>query len=199
MARMAKAQFQALVLAAGAGSRFGGGKLTAPWRGRPMIEAALAAAYAAPVEGVTLVTGADPGVSKAARACAGARPLTVVLADGWSRGLSASLKAGIAALPEGAAGALVFLGDMPLIPHAVLAPLVQALAGGAPAAVPAWDGEIGHPAALSAALFPDILALEGDRGARALLERLGPALVRIAAPDDGVLFDVDRPSDLDQS
>lgn len=196
---MAKSDIQALVLAAGAGSRFGGGKLTAPWRGRPMIEAALAAAYAAPAKGVTLVSGADPLVEQVARAFAGDRPLSLVRAGDWSQGLSASLKAGVASLPKGCTGVLVFLGDMPRVPHWVLAPLAAALADGAPAAVPVFGGEIGHPAALSAGLFEQILTLEGDRGARGLLERLGPALVRIEAPDDGVLFDVDRPSDLDQS
>jgi molybdenum cofactor cytidylyltransferase len=123
----------------------------------------------------------------------------VVRAEGWNQGLSASLKAGIAALPEGARGVLVFLGDMPRVPHAVLAPLGRALLDGAPAAVPVFGGEPGHPAALSVGLFGELLKLEGDRGARGLLERLGPALVRIDAPDDGVLFDVDRRADLNQS
>lgn len=196
---MAKTHLEALVLAAGAGTRFGGEKLMAGWRGRPMIEAALAAAYAAPAAGVTLVTGADPGVIEAAKVFAGARPLRLIVAEDWRRGLSASLKAGIAALPEAVTGVMVFLGDMPRVPHAVLAPLAQALADGAPAAVPMFGGVLGHPAALSVGLFGEILKLEGDRGARGLLERLGPALVRIEAPDDGVLFDVDRPFDLYQS
>ncbi len=196
---MAKAHLEALVLAAGAGSRFGGGKLLAPWRGGLLIEGALAVAYAAPVEGVTLVCGADPMVEQAARAFAGARPLTVVRAEAWSQGLSASLKAGIAALPKDRTGVLVFLGDMPRVPHSVLAPLTEALAGGAPAAIPVFGGEMGHPAALSVGLFGEMLKLEGDRGARRLLERLGSSLVRVEAPDDGVLFDVDRPGDLDQS
>ena len=196
---MAKSHLHSLVLAAGAGSRFGGGKLMAGWRGRPMIDAALAAAYAAPVEGVTLVAGADPSVIEAARAFAGERPLTLIVAEDWRRGLSASLKAGIASLPEETRGVLVFLGDMPRVPHAVLAPLAQALMDGAPAAVPMFGGETGHPAALSVGLFGEILKLEGDRGARGLLERLGPALARIEAPDNGVLFDVDRPFDLYQS
>jgi molybdenum cofactor cytidylyltransferase len=188
----------ALVLAAGAGSRFGGGKLMALWRGRPLIEAALATAFAAPVEGVVLATGADPAVAEAAKAFAGDRPLEVVVADDWSDGLSASLKAGLKALPEAAEGVLVFLGDMPRVPTAVLEPLARALET-ASAAVPVWRSEIGHPAAISRTLFPSILDLEGDRGARGLLLGLGPALIRIEAPDDGVLFDVDRPQDLDQS
>ncbi len=139
-----------------------------------------------------MVVGADPKV----RAHAEARGLTVVEAADHALGLSATLKAGIASLPPGASGVLVFLGDMPLIPHAVLKPLAQALRDGAPAAAPVFEGKLGHPVALSAALFGEVMALEGDRGARILIERLGGRLVRVPSPDDGILIDVDRPDDL---
>jgi molybdenum cofactor cytidylyltransferase len=182
----------ALVLAAGSGSRFGGGKLMARWRGGALIDGALQAAMAAPVRAALVVSGADPAV----RAHVEAWGLTVVEAADHALGLSASLKAGVASLPPGASGVLVFLGDMPLIPHAVLEPLAEALEGGAPAAAPVFQGRLGNPVALSAALFPQVLALEGDRGARALIEGLGERLVLIPSPDDGILIDVDRPDDL---
>lgn len=182
----------ALVLAAGSGARFGGGKLMAPWRGGALIDGALQAAMAAPVRAVHVVTGAD----RAVRAHVEAWGLTVVEAADHALGLSASLKAGVASLPPSSSGALVFLGDMPLIPHAVLQPLAQALEDGAPAAAPEFQGRLGNPVALSAALFPQVLALQGDRGARALIEGLGERLVRIPSPDDGILLDVDRPDDL---
>ncbi len=182
----------ALVLAAGRGSRFGGGKLMTPWRGGVLLDGALAAALAAPVDSARVVTGADPAVGAYVRG----RGLAAVACADFAQGLSASLKAGIAGLPPDARGALVFLGDMPLVPHGMLSPLAQALDGGATAAVPQWEGRIGHPAAISAALFGPIMTLKGDRGARVLLEGLGPALVRIEAPDAGVLLDVDRREDL---
>jgi molybdenum cofactor cytidylyltransferase len=182
----------AIILAAGSGSRFGGGKLMAPWRGGVLIDGALDAAFAAPVGAVHVVVGADPAVADRCRA----RGAHVVEAKDHALGLSASLKAGIAGLPEDAAGALVLLGDMPRVPHAVLGPLVAAVRAGALAAAPAFEGKLGNPAALSAALFPKVMALQGDRGARSLIEGLGEALVRIPAPDAGILFDVDKPSDL---
>jgi molybdenum cofactor cytidylyltransferase len=186
-------RLHAIVLAAGAGSRFGGGKLMSPWRGGVLLDGPLDCALAAPVEDVRLVVGADPAVAAHGLTRAG---VMVVEAADHALGLSASLKAGIAALPPGAAGVLIFLGDMPLIPQEVLAPLVEALARGAVAAVPVWQGRRGHPAAISSSLFPQIMALEGDQGAGALLDSLGDALVLIPAPDDGVLLDVDRPADL---
>ncbi|HEY4031044.1 MAG TPA: nucleotidyltransferase family protein [Caulobacteraceae bacterium] len=182
----------ALVLAAGSGSRFGGGKLMAPWRGGVLIDGALDAALAAPVQAVHVIVGADPAVIARARA----RGVHIVEAKDHALGLSASLRAGVAALPKDAAGALVLLGDMPEVPHAVLRPLVEAVQAGALAAVPVFEGKVGNPAALSAALFPKVLTLQGDRGARALIEGLGEALVRVPAPDAGVLYDVDRPEDL---
>ena len=182
----------ALVLAAGSGSRFGGGKLMAPWRDGVLIDGALDAAFAAPVERVHVVVGADPDVADYVQR----RGAEIIQAKDYALGLSASLRAGIAALPEDAAGALVLLGDMPKVPHAVLEPLVAAIASGAPAAAPVFEGKLGNPVALSSAVFPEVLALEGDRGARALIEGLGDALVRVQAPDAGILYDVDRPEDL---
>jgi molybdenum cofactor cytidylyltransferase len=187
-----RAKVHALVLAAGSGSRFGGGKLMTPWRGGVLLDGALDAAFAAPVETVRVVVGADDRVA----AHALRRGARIVRAQDHALGLSASLKAGVADLPPDAAGVLVFLGDMPLVPHAALPALVEAIEAGAPAAVPVFEGRIGHPAALSAALFPQVLALQGDRGAREILEGLGAALVRAPSPDAGILTDVDRPDDL---
>lgn len=186
-------EFHALVLAAGFGKRFGGGKLLTPWRGGALIDGALDAAQAAPVRDVTVVVGADPAVAAHAASRSGVR---VVHAPDHALGLSASLKAGIASLPPTAQGVLVLLGDMPLVPQAVLRPLIQAVADGAPAAVPMWEGRQGHPVCLSKDLFGQILALEGDRGARSVLDAVSDRLALISAPDGGVLLDVDRPQDL---
>ncbi|CAN7185486.1 nucleotidyltransferase family protein [Phenylobacterium sp. LjRoot219] len=190
---------EAVVLAAGAARRFGGGKLLAPWRGGVLLDGALAAAFAAPVRSVTVVTGADAeAVAAAAQTFAegigeGAR-LRVVHAADHAEGMAGSLRAGIASLPADAAGVFIFLGDMPRAPTAVLAPLADQLAAGALCAAPMFQGSRGHPTVFAAALFPDLLALTGDQGARKVLERVGPALVE--APDDGVLFDVDERGDL---
>lgn len=198
-ARAGTTTLEAVVLAAGAARRFGGGKLTAPWAGGVLLDGALAAAFAAPVRSVTVVTGTDaPAVEAAARAYAERRGesarLRLVRAPHHAEGMAASLRAGIAGLPPDAAGAFVFLGDMPRVPVAVLAPLAGRLAAGDLCAAPVFQGSRGHPTVFAAALFPDLLALTGDEGARKVLQRVGPALVE--APDDGVLFDVDEAADL---
>ena len=189
------APFEAVVLAAGFGTRFGGRKLLAGYGKGVLLDGALAAAFAAPVHAMTVVVGADgPLVAEAARAFDPA--VRIAHAPDYAEGMAASLRAGIASLPDEAGGAFVFLGDMPRVPHAVLAPLARAVADGAPAAAPVFEGRRGNPVVLARALFPQLLALRGDTGARGVLQGLGDRLALIEAPDDGVLFDVDRPSDL---
>jgi molybdenum cofactor cytidylyltransferase len=197
-------RLEAIVLAAGAGARFGGGKLLASWRGGALLDGALASAFAAPVRRITLAVGADAErVVAAAEAFASRRGepdrLTIVRAPDWALGLSASLKRAVAGLAPDVDAVFVFLGDMPLIPPDVPAALAEALSPDVEAAVPVFDSLIGHPALISASLFPLIMGLEGDRGARSLLEALGPRLARVAAPDAGVLFDVDTMGALAQA
>ncbi len=186
---------EAIVLAAGAGARFGGGKLTAPWRGGVLIDGVLAAAFAAPVRSVVVVTGADPKVADAAQAFAAkageTARLRLVHAKDHAQGMAASLRAGVEALPADTAGAFVFLGDMPWISHAVLPILAEALARGAPAAAPAFEGRRGHPVLFGREQFGDLRALVGDEGARGLLATLGRRVVQIESSEAGVLFDVD--------
>ena len=192
------AGFEAIVLAAGSGSRFGGGKLLAAWKSGVLLDGALAAAFAAPARGVTVVTGADADAVAAAAQAFDPR-VRIVHAAEHAEGMGASLGAGIASLPADTAAVFVFLGDMPCVPQAVLPALAEALAKGAPAAAPVFNGRRGNPVLLGRELFPDLLALQGDEGARRLLQNLGDRLALIAAADDGVLFDVDRQSDLDKS
>jgi molybdenum cofactor cytidylyltransferase len=189
--------FEAVVLAAGSGSRFGGGKLLAAWDEGVLLEGALAAAFAAPVRSVTVVIGSDAQAVAAAARDFDPRTVIVHAAD-YAQGMGASLRTGIASLPDDAAGAFVFLGDMPRAPHSVLQPMAQAVMAGAAAAAPVWQGQRGNPVLLAKELFPQLLALTGDAGARGVLQGLGDRLALVESPDDGVLFDVDRPEDLSQ-
>ena len=182
---------EALVLAAGAGARFGGGKLVSPWGDGVLLHGALAAALAAPVRRVTVVTGAE-GEAVGAAVRSHDPSIRMVHAPDHAEGMAASLRAGIDSLASDTAGVFVFLGDMPRIPTAVLRPLAAALRAGAAAAAPVFAGRRGHPALISRALFPAIRTLRGDEGARGLLQGMA-GLVLVQAPDDGVLFDVDRP------
>jgi molybdenum cofactor cytidylyltransferase len=189
------AALEALVLAAGSGTRFGGGKLLAAWGPGVLLQGALAAAFAAPARSVTVVIGADaPAVAEAARQF-DPRALIVHAAD-HAEGMAASLRAGVASLPDDSDGVFVFLGDMPRVPTAVLQAMANALLAGALAAAPVYQGRRGNPVLLDRILFPQLLALTGDAGARGVLQGLGERLALVESPDDGVLYDVDEPGDL---
>jgi molybdenum cofactor cytidylyltransferase len=187
--------FHAVVLAAGSATRFGGRKLLADWNGAPLLHAALDIARAAPVDSLTVITGAD-AVEVAACVQAFDASIRQVHAAGFAEGMAASLRAGIASLPKDARGAFVFLGDMPRVPASTLRPMSEAVRLGAAAAAPVFQGRRGNPVVLGRGLFPAVAVLEGDSGARSLLQTLGARLALIESPDDGVLFDVDRPEDL---
>jgi len=177
----------ALVLAAGAGRRFGGGKLAAPFRGEPLVRHAIRAARAAPVARVIVVCPEALDLGD----WPGDPPVQALRIA--SDGLSASLRAGIAAAQD-ADGAFVFLGDMPLVPHDLACRLAGML-GGNYAALPRHGGQRGHPVLFARRAFADLASLAGDRGAGALLA----ARDDVAILDDageGCLVDVDRAEDL---
>jgi molybdenum cofactor cytidylyltransferase len=179
----------AVVLAAGAGRRFGGGKILSPYGTGRLIDGALAASIASPADRIVVVTGAD-AEAVAAHVTATVRDprLEVIHAPDWDDGMSASLKTGIAALSDCDA-VIVLLGDMPRIPHAILEPLIDRVRDGAPASAPVCDGARGHPVVLGASLLARAGELSGDQGAARLLD----GVVLLPCADAGVLFDVDAP------
>ncbi len=193
--------FEAVVLAAGEGSRFGGGKLLTPYMAGVLLDGALAAAFAAPARSVTVVTGADEtAVARASITLADRFAqhdrLRIVHAADYALGMAHSLRMGVASLSADAGGAFVFLGDMPRVPREILMPMAEAVRGGALAAAPVFAGQRGNPVLIGSELFPRVLTLSGDAGARAVLQDLGERLSLVEAPDDGVLYDVDRAEDL---
>jgi molybdenum cofactor cytidylyltransferase len=185
---------QAIVLAAGAGTRFGGGKLLAEWRGRPLILAAVERALASPVDEVVVVLGADAEPMQAALKGLADPRLRLVHATHWCDGLAASLRAGIDALPPKSEGFLLFLGDMPLIPPELPAQVLNALTDGVAAVQPFHGGMPAHPVGFSSTLYEDLRHLRGDRGAARLLGGRAD-VVRIAA-SVGAVLDIDRREDL---
>lgn len=174
----------AIVLAAGRGTRFGGGKLSALLAGRPLLDHAVAAALAAPARRVIVV--ARPGTALAE----GPRLSRVELP---SAGLSDSLRAGLAAAGD-ADAALIFLGDMPLVPHGLAARLAAAL-GDAIAALPEVAGRPGHPVLLARRGFALAEGLAGDEGLGRVL-RGRDDVVRLPVADEGAVLDIDTPEAL---
>lgn len=177
-----------LVLAAGAGRRFGSGsKLLAELDGRPLLEHAVRAQCDVPeISRVVVVLGAQAaGILKRVEL---GRAEAVVCED-WNSGHAVSLRCGVGALPE-TTKVIVTLGDEPLITSSVVARFAAQPAG----ARAVWHGRPGHPVVLGPTQIEQIASLSGDRGARALLGD-GPKIECSEMGDLG--RDVDTPEDLE--
>lgn len=183
---------EGLVLAAGAGRRFGAVKQLAPLAGRPLLEHALRAMTSSPqLDGVVVTLGAHAEQIAAAIDLNGARIAPV--AD-WEEGIAASLRAGIAALRPDTEAVVIALGDQPGVTATMVARVVEAArASGCAAARATHGGQPGHPVLLRRELFAQASALRGDVGAAALLVDVEVVTVECGA---AAVLDVDTPADL---
>ena len=116
----------------------------------------------------------------------------------YAEGLSTSLKAGLGAVPPENDGAIVGLGDMPQVSAALIDRLIGAFepARGALVVVPTIDGKRGNPVVWSRRFFPDLMALDGDVGARHLIAVYAEAVAEVPVTDAAALIDVDTPETL---
>lgn len=183
-----------ILLAAGSGSRFGGGKLL-----HPLPDGVAIGAHAAR----NLIAS---GLNVTAVVRAGDFPLADMLEQEgcyvtvcWdaAQGMGASLAHAIRA-ERSAAGWVVALADMPRIKPETIKRVAEAVAAGAAIAAPGFRGARGHPVAFAARFGHELAALTGDSGARLLLEREREALVLVDCDDPGVLLDIDRRTDLER-
>ncbi|MDD3650439.1 nucleotidyltransferase family protein [Immundisolibacter sp.] len=180
-----------ILLAAGAGTRFGGDKLLAPLHGRPLVLHALAALQTA-VDGVIAAVRPGDDALRAILHAAGAR---VVICPQAADGMGHSLACAARQVPAGHQG-LVALGDMPAIQPGTMRRVREALEAGAAIAVPVYCGRRGHPVGFAAQVVPALTALGGDQGARALLLQHRGEVLEVPVDDAGIVADVDTPADL---
>lgn len=189
---LGRAGVAAVVLAAGQSTRM------APYHkllvldrgGKTMIARTVDNVLASGARPVLVVVGHRADDIKAAL---GGRPVTYVPAADYAAGLSASLKAGIAAVPPDATGALVCLGDMPLVTGRMFDRLIAGFDPdeGRAIVAPVHQGKIGNPILWGRQFFPDIVALSGDSGARKLLDTYAEAVAEVDLADDAILRDFD--------
>lgn len=165
-----------------------------------LLDAALRTACAAPVESVVVVTGAHrKAVEAAVAAFASGTELSIrsLHCADHASGMFASLRCGLTTLSKDAAGAFIFLGDMPRIPQTVAGKLLAAVRSGSLAAIPSVEGRWGHPVLISRSLFDTFSRSAGDGGGRAMLRALRGDLAVVRMDDEGILADADTPADLD--
>jgi molybdenum cofactor cytidylyltransferase len=182
----------AIVLAAGGGSRFGGGKLLAKLGGRPIIETVLDNVREAPVDEIIAVVGAD---AESLREVCERYGIRTVANQEWERGQSTSVLAGLRTC--GGRAAVVMLGDQPFVGAEAVARLVAAFAEGAKVAVATYGGKRRNPVLFSREVWPLLEAeLAGDEGARSVLRRHPELVVEVPCDGVGDPVDVDTREDL---
>ncbi len=187
----------AVVLAAGRSTRMGGpNKLVAEIGGKPLVRIAAEQALASRAKPVIVVTGHQRERVEAALA---GLPVRLVHNPDFADGLATSVKAGIAAVPATADGAVICLGDMPQVDAALIDRLIAAFdpEKGALAVMPTIGGKRGNPVLWSRRFFPDLMTIEGDVGARNLIGRYGEAVVEVPVTGKAALTDIDTPEALD--
>lgn len=185
----------AILLAAGAGKRFGGDKLLHPLEDGVAIAAHSARNLIA--AGLHVIAVVRPGDFPLADTLE-QEDCYVTFCPEAAGGMGHSLAHGIGHARE-AAGWVVALADMPRVKPGTIASLKAAIENGAAIAAPRYRGQRGHPVAFGAALRNDLLALSGDAGARGVVERHADALVLIDCDDPGVAIDIDRRADLERA
>ena len=184
----------AILLAAGAGSRFGGSKLLAPFRGRPLIETALSELRESPVDEIIAVVGAEG--EKLRRICSSYGVRLVENPD-WTEGISTSVRAGLRACRPGARAAVVALADQPLVGAAAVERLVKAFEEGAEIAVATYGGRLRNPVLFARGAWPLLeRELSGDEGARVVLKRHPQLVMEVPCDDIADPADVDTEEDL---
>jgi molybdenum cofactor cytidylyltransferase len=180
-----------LVLAAGAGTRFGSAKQLADLDGRPLLEHAIRAMVASPMDRVVVVLGSGAEEVQARVDMHGTHAL---VCQRWAEGQSASLACGLAAL-SGCEAVVVTLGDQPLISSDAIRRVVAARGRGVAAVRATYGGEPGHPVLLERRLFERMRDVTGDHGARNLL--MSVRTREVPCDDLGSGQDVDTPAQLD--
>ncbi len=162
-----------ILLASGASTRFGGDKLLAQLDDRPIVRWSAEVLVGAVDELVVVVRDE----ASAIRAALDGLSIRWAVNHDAERGMSTAIRAGLVTLPAGVEATIVALGDQPLVDGRVVERLVARWREhGAPAVQPRYDDGRGHPVLFARSLFPALSALEGDVGARAVLDSVGDAL-----------------------
>src|SRR6202171_2367091 len=187
----------AIVLAAGRSTRMGGpNKLLAELDGKKLVRIVAEQALASKAMDVIVVTGHQADLVE--QALAGLKVKFVRNPD-FAGGLASSVKSGIAAVPANADGAVICLGDMPLMSAQLIDRLIETFAPdrGQLIAVPVSDGRRGNPVLWARRFFRELMTLDGDVGARHLIAKHAEAVAEVPVEGESAFLDIDTPQALE--
>ena len=196
-AAVAGGRVSAVVLAGGASKRMGkANKLLAEVNGTTLVYQAVETAILSDTAAVIVVTGHEADLVRQALSGLDVR---FVHNPHYPEGLGTSLRAGIGAVSENLAGAVILLSDMPRVTPEIVNALIDRFHADGDRTIcqPAFDGRPGNPVLWPREFFPDMLDIRGDTGARQLLARHADRVSAVEVKDAAIHFDIDTPEDLD--
>lgn len=189
--REVRGRVAAIVLAAGASTRFDGNKLLRQWKGLPLLDHVLEVVRQCQVDRRVLVLGSGQEQIQEAINHQG---FELTSNEAWADGQSTSVQAGLDVVVGDVEAAIYLLGDMPLVPSSLVDALASRYAETLkPIVAPRVEGEWGNPVLFDRATFMAFSELSGDRGAKTLFPRfeIEPVEAGLAAKRD-----IDHPGDL---
>jgi molybdenum cofactor cytidylyltransferase len=187
----------AIILAAGSASRMGSPKQLLRLGSQTLLEHTLAAVRASQVREIVVVLGASADTIRPH--IPPGENVTVLVNDAFQTGMGSSLQCGLAGLSLESAATLVVLADQPLVRPATLDRLIDEYLQHKPQIlIPLYRGFRGNPVLLDRSIFPEIAALTGDSGCRAIFGGHLENIRKVEVNDPGILLDADRPPDLDK-
>ena len=184
----------AIVLAAGLGTRIGRIKPLIEIDGEPSLGIILRRVAAAGVSRPVVVLGNHAERIRERVDLAEAR---VIVNPNPEHGMAGSLRLGLMAVPDQAAGAMILHADMPFVEEVTIRSVLGAARTGVRIAAASHGGQRGFPVYLARACLPELLeTLTGDVGARDYIARHIEELTLVEVEGEGCLRDIDTPEDL---
>lgn len=164
-------------------------KLLLPFAGSTVVEHILGQLRASTVDNIVVVTGHDPD-------CVQELDVKTAHNERYLDGMLSSIRVGLQALSDSAEGAMIVLGDQPLIQTSTIDLVAEAFRASCDAiAVPVYRGRRGHPIVIPARFIPEVLTKYDDVGLRGLLHAHPDSVKEIQVSSDAILEDMDYPED----
>ena len=192
------AQTAGIILAAGSSVRFGHPKQLIKLRDKYLVEWVAEAALNSQLQTVVLVLGHAHQKIISALGSIGQHPkLEVVVNPRYREGQSTSLTIGLSRVRQDFAAVMYLLADQPMLNSDTIDYLLDQFHDSErDICVPVFEGQKGNPAIFSRSVYDEIMMIEGDIGAREIIEKNAERVLYVAIKDPLCFFDVDSPEDL---
>ncbi len=189
-----KPRIGAVILAAGTSSRMGEAKQLLRLGEATVLNQVVNNVCGSSVDEIVIVLGHQAETIKQSIA---SESLKVVVNESYRQGMGTSLRAGLSALPSAVDAALIVLADQPFVRSATFDQIIDHYQqSNAPIVIPMYQGFRGNPVLLDRSVFPEVMALSGDIGCRAIFGNHLEGIAKVPVEDVGILLDLDSKDDV---